>query len=1678
MINDRYQNLREIGSGGIGKVLCGVDRLTGKTVAIKVLLNRESELVDRFKKEFSLLKKIHHPNIVQVYDFGIGENGEPYFSMEYVRGKDWMDFHKPLDYDKFLSMLVQVCGTLDFLHCRRIIHGDLKPSNILVTESSTGRPVPKFTDFGFAEYGQTKDSAWWRGSLSYLAPEVIRGERYSHQADLYSLGVMIYETLFGRRPFEGDKLSDLAKSHLEQEVTIPQEPSFHTDLRGLILGLLEKDPIDRFFSAREVLKGLHGLADFQNDENKRLLAKSLIQSVEFQGREKELAELEEALDQVSKGGSRLVLLTGEEGVGKSRLLQEFKTGIQLEDASVLEVSLLKPEFIGKFLENNSQLCKGTYSPCVLILENLELAFDSTRELVQELIHQTSDKVILICMSLNNGYTRSEKDQKAFRIEQKLKTYWDRRITPIKLKNLTMVETRELVDSMFSWKGKTEEIATGIFEKTGGSPLLVRQVMVSLAEDEKLKRVDGQWMVETDQIDSTPIPKELVGEMEARLNRLSPDELDLLSLASVVGGEFETSVLKGVSKSDDRVFQRRLENIFLEGLLLSSAESSGKDRLIFPSGFARELVYQRIQPTKRKDLHQRVGAFLENRCKSDLEGHSDQLAEHFYRTDDERAFRYSLLAARKAEKDGRRIQAVNQYLRVLELYDKSSPPESCTKAELFGKIAEQFEAEGDYQRSLQHFKGALELWEKEDASQKLIWIYRRMARIHGKKSQHEQSMQLHRKALLLTNQEDSPREYASVLIDIAWDHRNRCEYQEAEDYLHKAIFLLERLPSSKELGNALHCMAGVQWSLGNYPQAMESLSKSLDVFQKLGEVQKTAECYIALGLLLRGQGQPEKALEYYQKALGIMESSSDSYRLSVLQNNLGIAYMDLNRWDQALSCLSESVELKTQISDLKGLALSYNNMGLIYLKKGLFNKALDCFSSTLQFAQEIRDRSCVASVYFNLADLHRCREEWNRASHYLERSLHLATEIGEESRLADCLLLKGRIATERSDFDSAERSLNQAAKLFAGGKNRFGEAEVQLELAELTLRMRKLNRAEKLLRQIEPFIQSLGNKWYQGSFTRTHAGLLRAKGEEGGLNLLQQSCDIFKQLGARYELGKSYLELGKLKLETGRIKEARAFLREAANIFGKSEVEGKRKETETLQKQINRMHQGERERIQTFYRLADLLNSVWDTDELLSKALELVIELLNAERGAIILYSEEDKTFELKVSFGLEQETSEDAIDISRRVLCDVVESNLPLIVENAADDKEFSGSKSVKMHNILSILCVPLKTKNRLIGTVYLDHRSLPAVFASEDIDFLKAFSCLIATAIEKSELYVKANDEIFQLKEVLSASYQYPDIVGKSAKMQEIFDLVEKIADTKASVLIYGENGTGKELIAKLIHARSQRKDGPFIRVNCAALPEALLESELFGIEEKTATDVGFRKGKFELADGGEIFLDEIGDMSFSVQAKVLRVLQEKEFERVGGQKSLKVDIRIISATNQDLEKKVKEGTFRKDLYYRLNPIVINIPPLRDRKEDIPDLVFHFVKKLAKEHNRPEIKVTKKIMSALSNFGWPGNVRELENIIERAILLSKKGEFPKEVLPEEAKMAMGMVNIDRLGTLPEIIDWVEKTKIIQALERNKWNQVKAAEELGLTEASLRRRIKKHKIKKTARTFRRKRRHS
>ncbi|MBU4478507.1 MAG: sigma-54 dependent transcriptional regulator [Candidatus Omnitrophica bacterium] len=353
------------------------------------------------------------------------------------------------------------------------------------------------------------------------------------------------------------------------------------------------------------------------------------------------------------------------------------------------------------------------------------------------------------------------------------------------------------------------------------------------------------------------------------------------------------------------------------------------------------------------------------------------------------------------------------------------------------------------------------------------------------------------------------------------------------------------------------------------------------------------------------------------------------------------------------------------------------------------------------------------------------------------------------------------------------------------------------------------------------------------------------------------------------------------------------------------------------------------------------------------------------------------------------------------------------------------------------------------------------------EIDELRV---VVQRALECNRLH-RENKE---LKNKLERQYDFNEIVGASGKMMEVFEVMKKISAADITVLIQGESGTGKELVSRAIHANSLRKNGPFVKINCAAIPEGVLESELFGHEKGAFTDALFKKiGRFEAANHGTIFLDEIGDMSLATQAKVLRVLQEREFERVGSTGSIKVDVRIVAATNKDLVRSVKEEQFREDLYYRINVVSVYLPPLRLRHEDIPLLFEHFMRRFNKEFNKSIKHISLEAMELLMKYSWPGNVRELENVLQRAIVLAEKDIITKKDLPfylqcidHETKVDTESIDFSKSlpNTVKDVVDNVEKQLILKALNKTNWNRTEAAQLLRISRKSLFNKMKRFNL--------------
>ena len=344
------------------------------------------------------------------------------------------------------------------------------------------------------------------------------------------------------------------------------------------------------------------------------------------------------------------------------------------------------------------------------------------------------------------------------------------------------------------------------------------------------------------------------------------------------------------------------------------------------------------------------------------------------------------------------------------------------------------------------------------------------------------------------------------------------------------------------------------------------------------------------------------------------------------------------------------------------------------------------------------------------------------------------------------------------------------------------------------------------------------------------------------------------------------------------------------------------------------------------------------------------------------------------------------------------------------------------------------------------------------DIDKMRSILC-------KGIQRYHENLKVRQLQEEVEKEYQFSNIVGKSQQMARIFKTIKKVASTDITVLVCGESGTGKELAARAIHYNGPRHQEPFIEMNCAAIPETLLESELFGYEKGAFTGAGGRKpGKFELADKGTLFLDEVGDMSLLTQSKLLRILEDKEFERVGGVTSIKVDVRIIAATNKDLLALVKKNTFREDLYFRLNVVSITLPPLRERREDITYLFDYFMKKFSAKFGRKIKNISMEAMEVLMNYHWPGNVREFENVLQRAIILEEGDTITIEHLPDILPAAAAVHSDSLSGLVKNKVNEIEKQEILKALKENQWNRTLSARHLGVSRKGLYNKMKEYGI--------------
>ncbi len=1467
------------------------------------------------------------------------------------------------------------------------------------------------------------------------------------------------------------------------------------ELERIIARMVEKEPRRRYQSAAEAVRDLSKLLPDLSCETvpislgRQLLTSGLV------GRDAQLSRLISMLEKASKQHPSCCLVVGERGSGKSRLVQELKSHAQLKGALTfvgrcskastapllpiksiadqaamrgyrLNTEIEDPEFttgldeetdssmvLARIFDSIALMSKKENRPIVLVIEDINFADEMTLRVVPFIARSLKDESVLFIVT-------SEPDQPDNPSEHHLSR--EAPFVNIQLSPLNKAQTTEMVGQMLGTERPLPQLTDWVYEHAGGNPLLIEESLNAAVSGKAVTNGDGQWLVDTDRLEKVKATESVTGIVDSWLIRLDEKELRLLRKASILGDTFDVHLLQKLAEIRPEELFAFLNTLENENILIPSPENS--TMLMFSHRWVRDIIYRGMEKERRVSLHERAVRILES-YYLDREEVTDILAYHASSANlvDE-SVKYCTLAAKKALK----VQALKTALRYYESALDMLPQGSNHERPVI------LEAVGDLYRTLGQYDEALDAYNQiisfRSASPR---ISLKIGQAQVRKGNKEEALSIFKSAIEAIP-EDKNTDRVTILGELALTYLAFDEDEKAEESAHQALRVAEEIEDKRGLSRVYHVLGLIKSKRKSFNQAIEYNLKSLRMKEELSDAKGIGNSYNNLGILYWNKRMYDKAIESYTQSLRITEKAGDIAGTAHTHNNIGLVEMSRGCWDDAAAHLTESLQVSERLNNRSVLRHLYLNMGTVADQQGKWSEALSWYEKGTSMFEQVGQQPNLAVCLMNAGNLHLRMGNMEEAESRLKRALVLTERFGEPLAQAAALLYLGYFHKEAFHWKKALNCLKRSLEI-SEARGATGRLPITKSLlAEVYTAKGDMNSARRFAEEALQLSIELDDP---AQIANTHLALAQLAIAEGDELVaddhFNRAIQGLSALGNKYDLGRALLEAGKWKISLWRksrkndeFTAACSYLKDAEGIFrdlnAKRDLEHVHEASVDLVEKLSSesLAPSTREdQLKTIYEVSEIINSILNLDELLNRVIDLVIHLLEAERGVLMLVDE--TTGELKVAAGrkIDSTTIEDASQISTSVLNRVANRRKPVMSGNALVDSRFSRSKSVLNHRIKSLLCVPLMIRDRVTGTIYVDSRISPHLFGKEDELFLESLANLIAVAIENSKHHRELHAERDYLRLEVKKKYHFRNLIGATEQMKNLYDLIERVAKSESNILILGETGTGKELVARAIHYSSERANKNFVTVVVSALPEPLLESELFGHKRGSFTGaVSDEKGLFEDADGGTIFLDEIGDAPLAVQSKLLRVIEEGETRRVGDTEQRKVDVRVICATNRRLAEDVKKGRFREDLFYRLNVISVSIPPLRERKKDIPLLAEHFLKVYRDRTGKRLEGISKEAMSCLLDYDWPGNVRELENCIERAVVMTKSDRIDtKDLYPLFGRETTGL-------QLKELKHDTEKKRILEALVRTRGNVTRAAKELGIHRQQLQRLMKKHSV--------------
>jgi Nif-specific regulatory protein len=1728
-IKNRYQIEAFLGIQDMGFLYRGRDLGTGKAwIRIRVFSagGLGSGMTGSAGSEFSLLRRLRHPNLVRILDFGLLENTDAlYLAEEWIDGKDIYSVTEYMDAETVLGYILDLAKALRYLHARGIVHGCLNPSNTILSANGD----LKLLDFGLTRFLPVLLPAGGLGRLAYMAPEVLMGEIAAESSDLYSLGILIYQLLTRRLPFGDEDPGLLVQKHLQVSVDFRPIERLRggNELSEMLCGLLEKKSSNRFPSCEGVIRLLTKVLgrEYPGAEVREL--ENFFSASRFVGREKELLRLQQCVTRVrTSGRGWTVFVAGEGGSGKTRLFEEIANHALLQGWHVIEGACgaheegpygpyrqilaktepMNGESVFRFeegprakepgyFESSPEFAAGQFRdqltrelvrrlrerPSLLLLHDFHLADEATCAVLDYLSSDIQAHSVLMCVSLRPG-----EEAKGLNRVMEL-TARQERGEILSLEPLTEGEVGQLVAGLMGDNRLKDTLGKWMFKSIGGNPFFLEEMLKHLVEQGLLHYARDQWRFRNQDLLKLEVPDTIGAVLHRRLIQLSPFGREVVGWMALFVRPVSKNLLAAVSARSAAEVEASLAE--LKERQLIRIEMKGAEEVAeLCHVLIAEVIRGDLTKPQRRRMHRKIAEVLERECGA--EGHLQELAIHSMEGRvGAAAVRYALALASHSHAEFAHEKALPcfQYvfthrgdltedelcLAAIEASDtmfalgmpkqairllksemmKIKGVQTDTRARMFMQLALCYQHLGNFQMQEVCCKNGLSLFRRIRHSKANITVSRLWAELaFGAilKSRPKLGLGFLDKAIGACPDPGEGILAGRIQTLAASLHRVACNLDAALAAADNAVYILRHCEESYLSCSAQSTLGSILASLGRFPFANEkhnlaaSLSdKSRSVILRSQALGNMAECLCRMGHIQEALDTAERAAEF------VSESS-----------NPAIAYA-----------------FNTILAEVRLAAGDYGGaINVIDQLKG----------------NPIHDLALYASghAHYVAANARFLLGDFNAALEHVGKLKRLGTQEAPlyESELAEAL--KARILFERGQSVKAIKQLYALLDKVTRKHWPYQMCIIKLHLADILLDRTPHSPSEKLARDALRLAKGMQSISLTGQshfvLGRIHSMSYASTGQETYLdtavNQLQSAssiinssipndtlwrvhaelCFLFARLSDRdrsLDHGEKALTyLGRLESQV-----PRGMLSDFRNALDRARLRSELTNVIQLGAAHSRNSRGFVSEIQDYdnsrilLRVSAAVNSILDLNQLLEGILDQLIAAVGIERAFVLLKDESTGKLRLAKGRNHRQESLLGTEFTKADIFDEVCRQGSPVVSANAQGDPRLNRDFAVSPRSG-KFMCAPLKVSGRILGVLYGDHH-LPAESLSEAVvNLFAAFCNLAAVAIDNALAHQKLVREKSELEEYLhQARDRYAEIIGKSDVVEALRDRIGLAAGSPLDILIIGESGTGKELVAKAIHRTGRRKTAKFVALDCGSLSDTLAEAELFGYRKGAFTGaVENRPGLLESAHGGIIFLDEVSNMPLHLQAKLLRVLQEREVRRIGETAPRKIDVQVIAATNKDLLEEMREGRFRNDLYYRLKKMEIRVPALRDRSGDIPLLLEWFLDGIVQAEGGRQKKFSQEAKQLLESYEYPGNIRELQSIVARSYY-SAKGivldvdELPPEVHPTDqakfnqeagsaarlyAKMAEGSGNFEELIRKPFLNHQLSVSMVRGVIER------------------------------------------